>query len=179
MLGDNGRSERGADKYLNYIGHISSEAVLMANGGLLAMAHVEGTAFELADHAARNARLRLLNTLFRNMADDNVVIYTHLIRHPDLSVEAPRHFRSKFAAALDAAYRTVILDNRLFRNDYYISLLVLPRSALGTGFAKRVNKLGKKFPTPSETLERELEDQWFVLENGLAGFNVRRLGLYE
>lgn len=179
MLGDNGRSERGADKYLSYIGHISPETVLLANGGLLAMAHVEGTAFELEDHAARNARLRLLNTLFRNMADDNVVIYTHLIRHRDLSPEAPRHFRSKFGIELAAAYHKTVLENRLYRNDYYFSLLVLPHSALGTGFAKRVNKLGKKFPTSSETLARELEDQWFVLENGLAGFNVRRLGVYE
>ena len=179
MLGDNGRSERGADKYLPMIGHIRPEIVLMGDGAVLAVAHIEGTAFELADHAARNSRVRLLNTLLRNMADDNVVIYTHLIRHPDLSVEAPRHFRSKFGAMLNRAYNSTVLDDRLFRNDYYISLLVSPRSALGTGFAKRVNKLGKKFPTASDSLIRELEDLWFVLENGLSAFNVRRLGLYE
>ena len=179
MLGNNGRTERGAEKYLNFIGHVSPEAVLMADGGVMAMAHIAGTAFELTDHAARNARLRLLNTLFRNMADDNVVIYTHLIRHADLAAEAPRSFRSAFGAALDAAYQSTVLENRLYRNDYYISLLVLPRGALGTGFAKRFGTIGKKFPVPSETLLRELEDQWFVLENGLAGFEVRRLGLYE
>src|SRR5271168_2889481 len=116
MFGDNGRSERGADKYLPMIGHIQPEIVLMGDGTVLAMAHVEGTAFELADHAARNSRVRLLNTLFRNMADDNVVIYTHLIRHPDLSPEAPRHFRSKFGADLDATYRKTVLENRLYRN---------------------------------------------------------------
>ena len=47
----------------------------MDNGSLMAMAAVAGQPFELADHAARNARLRLLNTLYRNMADDNVALY--------------------------------------------------------------------------------------------------------
>jgi type IV secretion system protein VirB4 len=55
MFGDNGRSERGADKYLPMIGHIRPEVVLMGDGAVLAMAHVEGTAFELADHGAQFA----------------------------------------------------------------------------------------------------------------------------
>jgi len=179
MLGDSGRSERSATKYLPYIGHVGPQTVLLDNGALLAMAHIEGTPFELADHAARNARLRLLNTLYRNLADDNVTISTHLIRHADVRPEAPRQFRSDFGRALDAAYDRTVLANRLYRNDYFVSLLVSPRSPLGAVFGKTWSKMGRKFSEVAEGLARELEDQWFVLSNGLEGFSSSRLGVYE
>jgi type IV secretion system protein VirB4 len=179
MLGDSGRSERAAGRYLPYVGHIGPQTCLLESGAVMAMAHVEGTPFELADHAARNARLRLLNTLYRNLADDNVTIHTHLIRHPNQTPDTPRQFRSYFAHALDSAYREAVIGDSLFRNDYYISLVVAPRGKLGTGFAQRVGKLGKKFPDIAEGLTRELEDQWLVLANGLEGFKIRRLGVYE
>jgi type IV secretory pathway VirB4 component len=63
--------------------------VLLESGALLAVAHVEGQPFELADHGARNARLRLLNTVYRNLADDNATNYTHLIRHAGVARESP------------------------------------------------------------------------------------------
>lgn len=179
MLGDTGWSERAAGRYLPYIGHIGPQTVLLDNGAVMAMAHIEGTPFELADHTARNARLRLLNTLYRNLADDNVAIYTYLIRHPDLSVDPPRQFRSRFGSALDSAYRQVVIGSSLYRNDYYLSLVVSPRGKLGTTFAQKMGKFGKKFPGIADGLTRELEDLWFVLANGLDGFNLRRLGLYE
>ncbi|MDE2390322.1 MAG: VirB4 family type IV secretion/conjugal transfer ATPase [Rhodospirillales bacterium] len=179
MWGDSARAERAATQYLPYVGHVGPGTVLLENGALLAMGHVEGQAFELADHALRNARLRLLNTTYRNLADDNVTIHTHLIRHADLGAAPARRFRSGFAEALDAAYRNKVLAGRLYRNDYFISLLISPRSPLGTGMARKWARLGRKSPEASAGLVRELEDQWLVLANGLEGFRVRRLGVYE
>jgi type IV secretion system protein VirB4 len=179
MLGDSGRSERAAGRYLPYVGHIGPQTMLLESGALLTMAHVQGMPFELADHAARNARLRLLNTLYRNLADDNVTIYTHLIRHADLAVDQPRQFRSRFGASLDAAYRRAVIGDNLYRNDYYISLIVSARSALGTKFGNFRSKFGRKFPEVLDGLARELEDHWLVLANGLDAFQCRRLGVYE
>ena len=56
MWGDASRAERTATQYLPYIGHIGPQTLLLENGALLAMVHIEGQAFELADHEARNAR---------------------------------------------------------------------------------------------------------------------------
>jgi type IV secretion system protein VirB4 len=179
MLGDSGHSERGASKYLPYLGHVGPQTVLLENGSLVAMARVQGHPFELEDHSDRNARLRLLNTLYRNLADDNVTVYTHLIRHADQQTHVAGSFRSGFAAALDAAYRSKILDNQLYVNDYYVTLVVSPRSVLGTAFGKKWSKLDRNIPSVAEGLARELEDQWHVLENGLESFSLRRLGVYE
>ena len=181
MFGDSGISERSAtqNRYLPYVGHFGPQAVLLETGAVLAMAHVKGLPYELADHAARNARLRLMNTVYRNIADDNVAIYTHLIRHMDETPDAPRQFRSPFAEGLDTTYRRVALQDRLFKNDYFISLIVSPRSVLGTGFASKMSRFGKKFPELQDSLTRELEDLWIVLENGFENFGIRRLGVYE
>lgn len=179
MLGDNGGTERSAEKYLPFVGHVGPQTILLDSGALLTMAYVEGQPYELADHAARNARLRLLNTVYRNIADDNVTIHTHLVRHADSTPDAPRHFRSRFGVALDATYRRAVLTSRLYRNDYFVSLVIAPRSPLGTGFGKKWSKLGRKFPMVMDGLVRELEDQWFVLANGLEGFRPSRLGVYE
>jgi type IV secretion system protein VirB4 len=179
MWGDASRTERAATPYLPYIGHVGPQTLLLENGSLLAMAHVEGQAFELADHTARNARLRLLNTLYRNLADDNVTLHTHLIRHEDLGAVPARRFRSGFAQALEETYRDKVLAGRLYRNDYFISLLVSPRSPLGTGIAQKWARRGRKIPDTPEELARELEDRWIILANGLEGFRVRRLGVVE
>lgn len=179
MLGDSGSTERNAGRYLPFAGHIGPWAVLLDSGALMAMGHLPGISFELADHGARNARLRLLNTVYRNIADDNVAIHTHLIRHRDADPEAPRCFRSDFGAALDSAYHQIVLQDRLYRNDYFITLIISPRGPLGSGFATRVSKFRNKTPSVAEGLARELEDQWLILANGLEGFNLRRLGVYE
>jgi type IV secretion system protein VirB4 len=181
MFGDSGISERSAaqNRYLPFVGHIGPQAMLLETGGVLAMAHIKGQPYELADHVARNASLRLMNTVYRNIADDNVAIYTHLIRHMDESADGLRQFRSRFAADLDTTYCRVALQDRLFKNDYFISLIVSPRSMLGTGFAGKMSRFGKKFPEVQDGLARELEDLWIVLENGFENFGIRRLGIYE
>jgi type IV secretion system protein VirB4 len=108
-----------------------------------------------------------------------VTVYTHLIRHADTQSHASGTFRSEFAAALDTAYRGTVLANSLFRNDYFVTLVVSPRSVLGTGFGKFRSKIGRNFPSVADGLARELEDQWHILANGLESFSVRRLGVYE
>ncbi len=37
MLGDSGRTERGAERYLPFTGHIGPQTVLLDNGSLLAV----------------------------------------------------------------------------------------------------------------------------------------------
>jgi type IV secretion system protein VirB4 len=179
MLGDSGRTERSAEKYLPYLGHVGPQAILLDNGSLMAMATVAGQPFELADHAARNARLRLLNTLYRNVADDNVALYTHLVRYLDVAPKALRQFRSGFAANLDSAYQTKVLSDRIYRNDQFITLIVRPRHLLGAGFGSTWARWRQRLPAVADGLARELEDQWLALSNGLEWFQPRRLGVYE
>jgi type IV secretion system protein VirB4 len=180
MLGNSGTSERSGEIYLPYVGHVGPQTVLMEDGSLMAMANVNGVPFELEDHDRRNARLRALNTLFRNIADDNIAIYTHLVRHTTDETAPGRHtFRSPFAAELDTAYRNLVLKGRLFRNSYFVSLVVSPRGALGTSAARHMVRWRKRPLEAGGRLRHDLEQIWQVLASGLDGFGVRRLGVYE
>jgi type IV secretion system protein VirB4 len=179
MRGDSGATERSGEIYLPYVGHISDGAVLLRDGSVMAMGHVGGIAFEMEDPAMRNARLRNLNTLFRNIADDNVAVATHLIRHPDVPELPQTRFRSEFASNLDRAYRERILHGRLFRNDYFFSLVVSPRNALGKAGSKIARFRKGPAESGDQNVLRALEDLWQVIANGLDAYDVRRLGLRE
>ena len=179
MRGDSGAGERSGEIYLPYVGHVSEHAVLLQDGSVMAMGHVGGVAFEMEEPDMRNARLRNLNTLFRNIADDNVTISTHLIRHPDVPDLPDASFRSDFAASLDRAYRERVLDGRLFRNDYFFTMVASPRNVMG----KAGSKIARFRRGPAEAANtsalRILEDLWQVIANGLEAYSIRRLGLRE
>ena len=179
MLGDSGYSERSGEIYLPYVGHVAEQAVLLRDGSVMAMGHAGGTAFELEEPEMRNARLRNLNTLFRNIADDNVNICTHLIRHPDVPALPQAVFRSDFAAGLDQTYRDRVLNGRLFRNDYFVSLIVTPRNILGKAGSKIARFRRGSASSGDPDILRTLEDLWQVLANGLEAYGIRRLGLHE
>ena len=177
MFGESGRGERSGEIYLPYVGHISNHVISLLNGSAMTVGHVPGIAFELSEPGLHNARLRNLNTLYRNIADDNVVITTHLIRHPDVPELPPTRFRSEFAANLDRTYRDRVLDGQLFRNDYFVSLIVTPRNVLGKTGGRLARFRQKSAESVDRDLVRGLEDLWQVVANGLEIYGIRRLGL--
>ena len=179
MRGNSGVSERSGEIYLPYVGHIADKALLLRDGSVLAMGQISGIAFEMEDPAMRNARLRNLNTLLRNIADDNVAISTHLIRHTDVPELPEAQFHSEFAAKLDRTYRKKVLDGQLFHNDYFVSLVVSPRNLLGKTGSKITQFRKAPAGAAGQTVSRTVEDLWQVIANGLDAYGVRRLGLRE
>ncbi|NZD63517.1 VirB4 family type IV secretion/conjugal transfer ATPase [Rhizobium sp. WYCCWR 11290] len=178
MFGTSGRTERSGEIYLPYVGHLSDKAVLLEDGAIMAMAHVRGLPFELEDVAIRNARCRAFNTLLRNIADDNVSICAHLVRHNDVPSPPARQFRSTFAGSLSEAYEHRVLLGNLFRNDHFLTLIVYPRSTVGKfrgRFFKRYE--GKEVDLASQA--RNLEDLWHITAGALDAYGLRRLGIRE
>ena len=179
MLGNSGYRERSGELYLPYVGHIADNVGLLRDGSVFAMGHLPGVPFELAEPGIRNARLRNLNTLFRNIADDNVTVTTHLIRHADVPELPPARFRSRFSASLARAYRERVLDGRLFRNDYLLTLIVTPRNVLGKAGSRFARFWNGRAVESSETDRRTLEDIWQMVASALEDYGIRRLGLRE
>ncbi|MBY5591835.1 VirB4 family type IV secretion/conjugal transfer ATPase [Rhizobium leguminosarum] len=178
MFGTSGRTERSGEIYLPYVGHLSDKAVLLEDGAIMAMAHVRGLPFELEDVAIRNARCRAFNTLLRNIADDNVSICAHLVRHNDVPSPPARQFRSTFSGSLSEAYEQRVLLGNLFRNDHFLTLIVYPRSTVGKfrgRFFKRYE--GKEVDLASQA--RNLEDLWHITAGALDAYGLRRLGIRE
>jgi type IV secretion system protein VirB4 len=177
MRGDTGFAERSGEIYLPYIGHISDGAVLLKDGSVMAMGHIDGVAFELEDPALRNSRSANFNTLYRNIADDNVSLCIHLVRHRDVQEQFGRPFRSEFARRLDEAYRERVLGAGFYRNDYFFTVIVSPRNALGK-VGGRMARL-RNSESQLTSVAHAVEDVWHVVEGALDGYGLRRLKLRE
>ncbi|POF61135.1 hypothetical protein [Novacetimonas maltaceti] len=74
MFGNPGYGERSGEIYLPYVGHITENVILLRDGSVMAMGYVKGVPFELEDTVVRNGRKRNMNTVLRNISDDNVTI---------------------------------------------------------------------------------------------------------
>ncbi|MDP3749295.1 MAG: VirB4 family type IV secretion/conjugal transfer ATPase [Phenylobacterium sp.] len=111
--------------YLPYARHITDTVVALDNGAVMTAFRLEGASFETADLAELNDRHAKLNGAWRNLADERVAIWHHLIRREeDGYPEGP--FRSDFAADLDEAYRAELASRRLFINELYLTLVLHP-----------------------------------------------------
>ncbi len=184
MRGDPGRTERSAAPYLPYLGHVRPDVVLLEDGSLLAMGELQGVPYELAAEAERNASARLLNSLWRNVADDNVTIGAHLVRHQRVDDLPRAMFRNGFSAGLDRLYRQRVLADRLFENTYFLSMLLAPRNPAGGAVAGRrfnraLARVRKRDAAASPQLLVQLDDLWGAVARSLEAYELRRLGLRD
>lgn len=184
LRGNSGWAERSAEAYLPYLGHVAPSAVLLNDGSLLAMGRLRGVPHELASAAERNAAARFLNGLWRNIADDTVTVGAHLVRHRQVERLPAATFRNEFSARLDDAYRGRVLQDRLYQNDWYLSVIVAPRPpAGGQAAGRRFNKALARFRKHGGAVDAfsllSIEDLWTALARSLEGYDLQRLGLRE
>ena len=179
MRGDSGAGERSGEIYLPYVGHVTEHAVLLNDGSVMTTAAIAGVPFELEDMPGRNARHRQLNTLLRNISDDNVLIASHLVRHRGVEPAEPGRFRSAFAGDLAATYRERVLGGRLYRNEHFVSVVVSPRNPVGRAAGRHLSRWRRPRVDAGEAVLRTVEDVWQILSAGLDEYSPRRLGLRE
>src|SRR3954447_13019724 len=90
--------------YIPYIRHVDTETVALASRGLMKVIALEGVSFETADVDDLNALHRTLNTLLRNVSDQRLALWSHIIRRREGDYPEGT-FKSSFARELDAKYR--------------------------------------------------------------------------
>jgi type IV secretion system protein VirB4 len=80
-----------------------------------------------------------LNGTWRNIADDRLALWTHIVRRP-VDDYPEGQFRSDFAAELDEKYRARVTAKRMFVNEHYLTLIMRP----AVGSADRTGLLLKR-----------------------------------
>lgn len=184
MRGNSGFIERSAESYLPYLGHIRPYAVVLDGGAVLMVAELHGQAHELAAASERNAAARFWNGLYRNIQDDTLTVGAYLVRHQRVKDPPPRRFRNAFSADLYRTYCERVLKNRLYKNTWYLSIIVSPRVP-GTGrvtgrkMSRTLARWRRRAAAPAPELLVALDDLWATLARSLEGFGLRRLGLRE
>src|SRR3546814_2590074 len=115
------------------------------------MFRLEGLAFETADPIHLNDWHEKLNGTWRNIADDRLAIWTHIVRSA-VGDYPEGQFRSKFAAELDGKYRARVTAKRMFVNEHYLTLLMRP----AVGSADRTGLLLKRI-AKAKAAEEEVD----------------------
>jgi type IV secretion system protein VirB4 len=165
---------------LPYARHVTERVVALDSQALMLCVQLDGASFETADIADLNDWHAKLNNAWRNLADDRLAVWHHLIRrrhagYPDGT------FRSGFAADLDARYGARLAQGRMFVNDLFVTLVLHPgrdraeRTGAWVGRLRGVRAAGE---AETERVQR-LEDAGRDLLQYLARYGPRPLTTYQ
>lgn len=174
--------EASAQKFLPYARHINAEMVALDSGDVMLTFELQGRAFETADVRDLNDWHTKLNGLLRNLHDERLSIWTHLIRMR-VDQYPGGTFKSAFAAELDRAYFGRINRERMFVNRFYVTLVIRPAATGGDKiiqlFKRRVSKEAPQGPPIDEALVELLDDKARDFEKLMARCEPRRCAIYE
>ncbi|PJG45626.1 transporter [Sphingobium sp. LB126] len=167
-------------KFLPYARHINDQMIVLDSGAIMLSFELQGRAFESADVRDLNDWHAKLNGMLRNLHDDRLSIWTHLVR-ARVEQYPGGNFRSKFARDLDAAYFGRINRERMFINRFFVTLLVRP-SAHGADKLIHLFRSKGRNDAAANAVDQDLieflEDKARDFEKLMARCEPRRLAIY-
>ncbi|KNY13721.1 transporter [Shinella sp. SUS2] len=169
------------ETFIPYVRHVDETTIALDSRTLMVMVALEGVSFETADVLDLNALHRDLNTLYRNIADERLALWTHLIRRRDRDYPDGT-FATSFSAALNEKYRERMVREDLFRNDLYLTVLWSPARDPADKAAKLLSRLRQRSRAGIELDEealKQLQDKLVDVTAGLNRFEPRVLSLYN
>ena len=180
------RREATPEKFLPYSRHVNEEMVALDSGDIMLTFELQGRAFETADVRDLNDWHTKLNGMLRNLHDERLSIWTHLIRMR-VDQYPGGAFKSGFAADLNRAYFGRINRERMFINRFFATLVIRPAATGGdkliqllkrkvSGNARRSAALGLEI---DESLIELLDDKARDFEKLMVRCEPRRCAIYE
>jgi type IV secretion system protein VirB4 len=169
------------DIYLPFTRHVTETVIGLSTRALITVVKLDGVSFETAAMSDLNDLHAKLNLTLRNVADERLALWTHLVRRR--STEYPEgKFRSAFSTALDAKYRERLQGEQLFRNELYLTLVWHPgrgATEAASDFFRRLGRAsGALTEVDADSLKR-LSDASRDLIAALERYGARPLGLID
>ena len=181
-LGYSGGDEFGSDAFFPYLDHIADDVMLLADGSRLAVLRLAGAPFSLVMNVERNGYKRRLIAFLNAVADENVEIHLHLVKH-DAELPEFRHGEATAAyarALLDDYHATIEPDLAVI--DWFLSVRVKPRIPPFSSVTDRVRSalaavgMASSFRPVDPEVDVQIEDAMRLAFGTLAPFKPRRLG---
>ncbi len=169
------------ETFIPYTRHVDERIIALDLRAMMVIIALEGVSFETADTLDLNALHRDLNTLYRNVADERLALWTHVIRRRDNEYPGGE-FANAFSRTLNAKYRDRMIDEDLFRNDLYLSLVWHPgRDATERvmAFLSKLRRARRREIELDEDAIKHLDDAIIDVTAGLKRFGPRVLTLQE
>jgi type IV secretion system protein VirB4 len=169
------------ETFIPYVRHINERVISLDSRALMVVIALEGVSFETADTLDLNALHRDLNTLYRNIADERLALWAHVIRRRD-NEYPDGEFANAFSRTLNDKYRTRMIGEDLFRNDLYLSVVWHPGKDPAervVAFLSKLRKARKRGVELDEDALKHLDDVIVDVTAGLKHFGPRVLSLQE
>jgi len=174
------RRERAAAVHIPYSCHVSAQVVKTSCGDYLQVFRLGGASFESADDEQLNNWHMRLNVLWRNLANANVAVWTHLIRRPETACVRVTT-GCGFADRLTARYGERLAGETLMANELYIALCYRPAAGLAAGLVSRL--LTRTHAAPVDAELRDALESCAKLGQtlcaSLARYEPEALGVYR
>lgn len=169
------------ETFIPYVRHIDERVIALDSRALMVVIALEGVSFETADTLDLNALHRDLNTLYRNIADERLALWTHVVRRRD-NEYPDGEFANAFSRTLNDKYRNRMIGEDLFRNDLYLSLVWHPGKDAAervAAFLSRLRKARRRGVELDVDALKRLDDTIVDVTAGLKRFGPRVLTLQE
>ena len=169
------------ETFIPYVRHVDERVIALDSRALMVIIKLEGVSFETADTLDLNALHRDLNTLYRNIADERLALWTHVIRRRD-NEYPDGEFSNAFSRTLNGKYRNRMISEDLFRNDLYLSLVWHPGKDPAervAAFLAKLRKARRRGVELDEDALKHLDDTIVDVTAGLKRFGPRVLTLQE
>jgi type IV secretion system protein VirB4 len=170
--------ERPPDSFVPYAGHFpnSPDVAFLLDGTVFAMIQMDGVGYELSGENARNGRMAVMNNVMRHIADDNVVVYSHLVRHGGIKPSPVREdgWTSDFGRDLYTTYAAKLLSG-LRTNTWFMTVMIRPPAISSRRLKLRKSAKPSFTVSPAQLLQ--LESCVTTVVSTLRDYNPRRLGL--
>ncbi|MGD9540297.1 VirB4 family type IV secretion/conjugal transfer ATPase [Methylocystis sp.] len=167
--------------HLPYLRHVTRHVISLSTRALITTIRLSGVSFETADAVDLNDLHAKLNLTLRNIADERLALWTHIVRRR-ASDYPEGALRSEFARELDQAYRARLVSETLLSNELYLTLVWHPgrdateRASLFFSRLARAQRAGAEVDAFGL---KKLDDVTRDLMAALNRYRPRRLGLVE
>jgi type IV secretion system protein VirB4 len=162
---------------LPYARHLTDRVLQLDSGALATSFRLEGASFETADVADLNDAHGKLNGAWRNLADDRLAVWHHLVRRESTAYPEGT-FRSAFARDLDQDYRARLGRERMFANELFVTLVLHPGRRGPEQARAMLGRIGRPDAVAPDEALRRLEDAARDLEQVLDRYAPSALRLY-
>ncbi|OPB31770.1 VirB4 family type IV secretion/conjugal transfer ATPase [Bartonella sp. AR 15-3] len=169
------------EEYIPYVRHVNQHVIALASRCLMTVITIEGVNFDTADISQLNSLHTQLNTLLKNIADERVALYSHIIRRRE-KIYPESQFSSSFATVLDQQYKQKMVSQDLYQNDLFLSVLWNPaadKTEQLASFFHRLTQAKKMQSEPDFESIRKIEELSQDLIQGLECYGARLLSTYE
>jgi type IV secretion system protein VirB4 len=119
-----------------YTAHIHENVVKTKAGDYVQAFRLAGASFQSADDEAINNWHERLNILLRNIASDQVSLWTHIVRRRE-NVYPRGECPAGFSREVDEHYRERVTGETLMVNELYLSVVFRPQAGMVQGAAMK------------------------------------------